>query len=74
MSRAEIINRLKELQTLTAAERGEHIANLLQAHPDIDICIGRLPSQDELQALERCPLYDGVLILFAPAAEREGES
>lgn len=71
MSRKDIINRLKELQAHTAAEREDYIANILHTYPNIDICIGRLPSQEEIQALERCPLYDGILIIFNQNREQE---
>lgn len=71
MSRKDIINRLKELQARSAAEREKYIANILHTYPNIDICIDRLPSQEEMQALERCPLYDGILIIFNRNREQE---
>ena len=65
MQYEELIERLKVEQGKTAAEREAHLAGLLKQHPNIDICKDRVPSMDEIEALERCPLLDGILIIFA---------
>lgn len=65
----DIIQRLKAVQSLTAAERGEYLANIVKQRPNIDICNGRIPTKEEIQALQHCPLYDGILILFEKMEE-----
>lgn len=60
----DIIQRIKTMQKQTAAERGAQLADIVRSHPNIDVCIGRIPTQEEMQAIERCPLYEGILILF----------
>lgn len=65
----DIIQRLKAAQNLTVAERGEYLANIVKQRPNIDICNGRIPTKEEIQALQRCPLYDGILILFEKMEE-----
>ncbi len=67
----DILQRLKAAQSLTAAERGDFLANIVKQRPNIDICNGRIPTQEEIQTIQRCPLYDGILIIFNPL--RDGE-
>ena len=65
MQYEELIKQLKVEQGKTAAEREAHLAGLLKQYPNIDICKDRVPSMNEIEALERCPLLDGILIIFA---------
>ena len=64
MQYEKLIERLKVEQGKTAAEREAYLAGLLKQYPNIDICKDRIPSVDEIEALERCPLLDGLLIIF----------
>ncbi len=64
-----ILQRLKAAQSLTAAERGDFLASIVKQRPNIDICNGRIPTQEEIQTIQRCPLYDGILILFEKMEE-----
>lgn len=71
MSREEVINEIKRLREPTTAKQRKHISHIIRKYPYIDICMDRLPSQEELQALERCPLLDGVLIIFNHGRKQE---
>lgn len=71
MSENEALKRLKAIQQKGAAERGEFFSNIVRTRPHLELCEGRIPTQDELQALERCPLYDGVLIIFDHVRKQE---
>lgn len=71
MTESEVLKRLKDIQQKGVAERGEYFSNIVREHPHLELCEGRVPTQDELQALERCPLYDGVLIIFDHGRKQE---
>lgn len=64
MSEDEVLKRLRDIQQKAVTERGEYFSNIVREYPHLELCEGRIPTQDELQALERCPLYDGILIIF----------
>lgn len=67
----EILECLKRVQEDTAGERRSHIEQIIYQYPNIDICCGRIPTQEEIQAIQRCPLYDGMLIIFNPLEDKE---
>lgn len=69
-----MLARLKSIQQKGSAERGEHFANIVRAHPHLELCEDRLSIQEELQAIQRCPLYDGVLIIFNRNKEQGEEN
>ena len=69
MTEREILKRLKDIQQKDVAECGEYFSNIVRNHPHLELCEGRIPTQDELQALERCPLLDGVLVIFNKSKE-----
>lgn len=64
MMKHDILKWLKNIQQKNVAERGEYFSSIVQRYPHLELCVDRIPTQDELQALEQCPLYDGVLIIF----------
>lgn len=67
----ELLECLKKVQEDTADERSSHIEQVIRKYPNIDICFGRIPTQEEMQAIQRCPLYDGMLIIFNPLEDKE---
>ena len=67
----EMIQYLKTMQKKNVIERREHLAKIIYQYPNIDICSGRIPTQEEIYAIQRCPLYDGMLIIFNPLQDKE---
>ena len=62
----EMIQYLKTVQEKNVIERRERLAKIIYKYPCIDICSGRIPTQEEIYAIQRCPLYDGMLIIYDP--------
>ena len=69
----EMIQYLKTVQEKNVIEHRERLTKIIYKYPCIDICSGRIPTQEEIYAIQRCPLYDGMLIIFNPLENEEKE-